>query len=422
MRFPIKIIAFFAGFVRGFRAALGFPRARFDVCAVIGEASFGHKITSLDYLARLFQGNKVHVFWYPLTPTNPCLLEYYGNYLSYAMLEPFWAGASAAVRGAELKGLRAGLGLGFAFGDFRGFLPDCTLLYKCLNRHGEKMKVFGVWEGAEARTYETFYSHDLLLEAFPLERLGLGRPEWLDFEGAMSRAVGKPVSKIAGFLLRRDAALHQTLHDKVRDVGDLAAYEGAVRHLSSAGYTVLVAGVKSWPEVEALPNVYLASRLPLDQDLLNFAMLTKSKLLVCQHSGPVHLANIAGVPLVISDFLPLWQGSAGPRDLFVPKTFYAPSEKRTVPLREIFSRHPRLFFGDYRALQGLELRGADSGDILAAVKELEAELEKPGSALKDPELAACYQNYLSLVPKPSLHHIRKNRVSSSILRREFKDS
>ena len=139
---------------------------------------------------------------------------------------------------------------------------------------------------------------------------------------------------------------------------------------------------------------------------------------VMQHCGPLHLANIFKTPLIISDFLPLWQGSCGNNDLFIPKNFYDKKNKSIISLKEILINYQDIFYGDYIKYKNIEIQFSNKEEITMATKELYNKILLKKFNLNN-DLILKQKNYLKIIPKDSIHFLRKNMVSENLLKKYF---
>ena len=317
---------------------------------------------------------------------------------------------------AETFGLKKGIEIAFVLRSIEFFIPHPVTLYRAMNTRYEKMKVFRFSDNKMKIPYETFYSHDFLLENNELEKLHLREDDIAKVYTAIEKYDNNAPKKVVSIILRNDAARHQSFHDQNRDAGPLENYLDAISYLSKAGYTVLLFGDKNFSAASGIRHVIESKKLECNQDLLNIFSLTKSEFVVMQHSGPVHLANIAFVPLVIADFLPLWQGSCGKNDIFVPKNFYFKESGIRLPLKTLLIEYTDLFFGGYQLFPEIIISPSEREDITDAVIEMVDQLKFENNYSIDQDRLKTYYKH---IPSKSLHAYRGNRISNKLLKKEF---
>lgn len=413
-----KFVFFFVGLIRGLFRGFKHPKSDPNLVSFLNEPSFGHKITCLDYLARLFPREKIQLYVLVNSKINLYLFDLYREYIDTVFIYPYSGKYNSFRRcvPAESLGIKKGIQLAFIIRSVEFFIPHPVTLYRAMNNEYEKMLVYQFSDNKIKVPYETFYSHSFLLDHIKLDRFGLRKADLNAVYQAVRESIPEASDKIISFIFRNDGSKHLTFHDRIRDSGPVKNYIESVKYLSSKGYAVLLFGDIDFSEFQGIKNVIEASNLNCNQDLLNIFSLTDSYFIVCQHSGPIHLANVASVPAVLTDFLPLWQGSCGTKDIFVPKNFYVRDGMRLISLRTIFSKYKDLFFGGYDQYPEIEIGSSLQEDITGAVVEMENQLQEIGEYQPDPNLLA---NYRRMIPANSIHAYRKNRISNQLLKKDF---
>ena len=413
-----KFFFFVVGIIRGLVIGYNHPKSDTRIVSFLNEPSFGHKITGLDYLARLFPKEKIVLYVLVNSSINKYLFDLYKEYIETSFIYTY----SQRISGfrncvaAEALGLKKGIEIAFVFRSIEFFIPHPVTLYRAMNTDYEKMEVFRFSDNKMKLPFETFYSHGFLLQNNKLDKFGLQPDDIKDVYDAIQNYNPEATGKIVSIILRNDASGHTSFHDQIRDAGPVENYLDAVKQLSNAGFTVLLFGNLDLSVFKGIKNVIDAKELACNQDLLNIFSLTMSAFIIMQHSGPVHLANIAYVPIVIADFLPLWQGSCGSKDLFVPKNFYTKSTGQKIPLKKILIDYQDIFFGGYNRFPGVGIGPSNAEDITAAVAEMVAQLQDGSNYLTDQTLL---KHYMSFIPSQSIHAYRKNRISNQLLKKEF---
>lgn len=404
--------------IRGLIKGWKYPKSDQSIVSFLNEPSFGHKITGLDYLARLFPREKIILYVLVNSKINKYLFDLYREYISVIFIYPYSAKSNffRICTPAEALGIKKGIQLAFIIRSVEFFIPHPVTLYRAMNIDHEKMSVYKFSDNKIKAPYETFYSHSFLLEHVKLNSVGLRKDDLNSGHLAVQKVIPNASDKLVSFIFRNDGNKHITFHDKIRDSGPVKNYQEAIKYLSSKGYTILLFGDLDFSEFHKIKNVVEAAILDCDQDLLNIFSLTSSNFIVTQHSGPIHLANITSVPAVITDFLPLWQGSCGNKDIFVPKNFYVRDGMRKIPLRTIFSKYSDLFFGAYDKHPEVEVGPSLPEDITAAVIEMESQFDPNSKYEPDYKLL---ENYRRMIPAKSIHAYRKNRISNQLLKKEF---
>ena len=413
-----KYTFFLFGILRGVLEGFKYSKSDTRIISFLNEPSFGHKITGLDYLARLFPKEKILLYVLVNSSINKFLFNLYREYIESKFIYTYSQKISWFRRcvAAEALGIKKGIEIVFVLRSIEFFIPHPVLLYRAMNIDYEKMEVYRFSDNKIKVPYETFYSHDFLLQNNMLDKLHLHNEDLANVYSAIEKYDNRTPNKVVSIILRNDAANHSSFHDQNRDAGPLENYFDAISYLSSSGFTVLLFGDKNFSLTSKIKHVIDAKKLDCNQDLLNIFSLTKSEFIVMQHSGPVHLANIASVPIVIADFLPLWQGSCGKKDIFVPKNFYHKDSGLRIPLKRLLTDYTALFFGGYQLFPEIEICPSEKEDITGAVIEMVDQLKHESTYSPDRELLKLYYDY---IPSQSLHSYRRNRISNQLLKKEF---
>ena len=420
LNFFLKYIFFLLGFFRSFFVVINTKTYERDVSSVIFSSAFGHKITNLDYLARIFKNNKVLVFWIKYNETNNYLLEIYSNYLSYVFINLISRNFSKNndILSYEGLGIQKGLNFFLSFSNNNYHITDSSILYKMLNPFNERMQVYDFKNNLIKKKYDTFYSHEFLINKISLNDLGLNKNSITTVKNFLEKNIDINNLKIAYFLFRNERHNYTEKHDILRDSGNIKNYKAAIIYLLENNYSVFYSGSdKLLLDNNIYKNFFDLDKADISSDLLNIYLLLHSDFIVSQHSGPIHLCNIFKTPIVFTDFLPLWQGSCGEKDIFLPKKFYDRVNNREVSLKQIFIDYKKLFFGAYDYYKNIDILDSSESDILDAVTEMNLQLFDKEFSLNSIEDKL--NNYYDLVPKPSLHHMRKNRITIKKLKENF---
>jgi len=409
----LKIFFFLFGFLRAIFYNIN-KLHQYDIITIVDETSFGHKVTTTDYIVRLFKKNKIFIIFFNYEKTNLVHINLYKNYIKYDLFSPFFNNIKKKYIIYELVGSK--FYLNFVLGRaFRGkYLSDPVILYKSLKPNNNYSKYFN-YNKQQIIKMDTFYSHKKLINNIHLE-LTLDKELFLKKIKKIIK-LNNPV--FFSFLFREDQAKHNNDHDKLRDVGNINHYFQAMKFILKQNINNVLL-VKSNLELnigeEYKNRIITYNENSKDFDLINISSMALSKFCVLQHSGPVHLCNIFKTRIVISDFLPLWQGSAGKDDVFVPKVFFDIIKKKEISLKEIFQNYKGLFYGDYQSYPNIRIDPSKEVDIFDAIKNMYSECVLK---IKVKSNVKKNNNYLNLVPKKSIHYLNKNLATKLILEKYF---
>jgi len=179
---------------------------------------------------------------------------------------------------------------------------------------------------------------------------------------------------IIGIKLRDVHYKSHEFHDENRNSKNINTYNYLIDFLLERGYQIVIDSTQKLNEPR--DNVFEIRELG-DQTLkglLRTYILTEADFILQQHSGPVHLANIAGVPNITIDSFPLWQGTWSKDDFIVPQQVVLLATGKRLSFTEIAREHPDLFFGNYNK-DMYEFLPSEQSYIISCILELEANLK-----------------------------------------------
>ena len=153
--------------------------------------------------------------------------------------------------------------------------------------------------------------------------------------------------RIVGLKLRDVSYQSGHFHDHRRNAYHLDNYVTLINFLVSKGYLVIIdsrnpvsiAGHSNILEINQLSNKLAG--------LMRTYMLTAANFVMQQHSGPIHMTNIASVDNIIIDGFPLWQGSWRKEDFFIPQEVFCKITNQRLGLAAILKKHLDLYMGKY---------------------------------------------------------------------------
>ena len=131
------------------------------------------------------------------------------------------------------------------------------------------------------------------------------------------------------------------------------------------GWNVLALGETCVEEFGGSDILTSASDVDLDDELLELYALTEARFVLSQHSGPPILADCSGVPVLLCDSMPYWQGRFSQRALMLLKQAF--SKDRRLSYKEIYNNDELV--NGFPQEDILILPNTES-QILAAVKEM----------------------------------------------------
>jgi putative glycosyltransferase (TIGR04372 family) len=416
---PLKIFFYVIGMIRGYYAVKLIVEKFPEISIILNESSFGHTVTILDVLSRGYYPHNINVLVIETDKFNDYLKELFSDNVNFVQYTPL----TKILKFSDAYQSIEGMGVSFCAGVISSLksgsqhLLHGSSLYRFYNTNKTIPKYYSE-KAHKLIKFNTFVNHkDLINNSKQLNRK-LFQATINSINNKICNIVGDDYAGIITILIRKKQTDYTYQHDKLRDCDDENKYVDIAKYFSSKGYVVLVSGEANYRLYSKIDNVLDHHAISISKKLLNIFCLSESSLVICQHSGPVHLANTCNVPLVIADALPLWQGSANNNDLIVHKRFYDNNRCTYLSYSDIKEHYNSLFYGDYNLLDSLFLRieGSKKSDIIHAVEEILT--SKNVSILNDEEIDFI-ESYFDILPDDTLAHIKKTRPPMSVLKREF---
>lgn len=416
---PLKLIFYAVGILRGIKIYRFVQKMHPEISVILNEGSFGHTITVLDILSRGYDPHKINVIVIQTELFNDYLKEIFSVNINYVEYNPI----AKKLKFNNHYQIIEGMGVKFVVGALGSlkpslqYIPHGSLVYRFYNFSKIIPKFFSEKDGRLV-PFNTFINHKDLIRLSPSHKRKLNKDNVDLINKKIISKSGDGYSGIISLLIRKKQSFYSNQHDKLRDCDDEEKYVDIAKYFSNKGYVVLISGDTDYNLFSGINNIYDFNILGVNAQLLNIFCLSESSLVICQHSGPIHLANTCNVPLVISDALPFWQGSANNNDLIVHKRLYDYKLSKYLSYKEIKDQYLSLLYGDYDVINSPNLKIQDSlnTDIIAAAEEI---LErKQNSKLSDAENELISQ-YFEVIPQDTLAYIRKTRPPIRVLERDL---
>lgn len=205
--------------------------------------------------------------------------------------------------------------------------------------------------------------------------------------------------------------------EKGAKTADPLTYLAAMRAVVAAGGVVFRLGDPTMAPLPTMEGVIDIAHSPFKSGRLDLFLCAAARFMVSTCSGPGAVASAYGVPLVVTNAMPIDSGALRPGDLYLHKLIRRRSDGRPVPFVRLLkppyqnTRHPADFFE-----RGYELSDNTEDEIAEATKEMIALLA--GSDPFSQEDKARQEFYraasvslpwpLGLVGRPSGYFLRKH--------------
>lgn len=378
---------------------------------VFHHHSFGHTISGLDYVSRLFYPNPVSLLYVGSPGSNPYLSECFAhNLIPHSLISRTPIFRSAIPR---LNYLCARM-ICHWVASFRTDVSiiDRAAMYKTISlAHGKTLV------GNEERDQK--FSADDWTGYLHLLHNHIGRPPQLPAkllercETEIKRKFSKFFDRPFATLLLRQKGDGDRFDNFARCSGPQRNYRPAIERLVGEGYHVVGAGETDHAVFSDISGYLNLSELDLPPKLINLYLLSQCAIFIGQQSGPSVLPNSLGIPSLICDALPHRIGTFFQGDIILFKQLKL-SSGTLLSLSDIYRDHQDLALGYGFARKGVEILPNTSDEILDGIQEVIA-IQKKRLQISDRD-QELIQKFFRLVPSTMTLHYQKNRPPLSILR------
>lgn len=330
--------------------------------------SFGHQVIAYDYFSRIYYPNKITLFLILHPRNNPSLHLCYSN-LDLIIFKSKILGNSQNIYCSLYKNISSFfLSICSTFiGNFA--ILDHLSLYKTLNNQNiNSLKSYDSIKDkiVEYETNTTGYYY--------LLKNNIGMPPALNSD--LNKKIEDEIIKIypnfnsnnfVCLLLRRARSLNY--YDSMRDAGDQTRFLKSIKKLSNDGYFITTSGETDESVFQDINNFIsseaIVKNTSINHYLLNLYFLTKTKLLICQHSGPLIICNSNKIKTVVIDSFPFFHGSYNPKDkiMFKKVSF----KGNILTFQEILLNHRNILYGKCNKKDGYELIDSNEDEIFNTI-------------------------------------------------------
>jgi putative glycosyltransferase (TIGR04372 family) len=379
-----------------------------ELVCILYHRSFGHQIVSCEWTSRLFWPNKISFIEILMPGNNKYLSGCYENFDVYRC--KFLLFKNKPVHGLMLyKQLKLVIGI-ISLLKNKNLLIDTRLVYKTLSLASSP-----TYAGNDSADDKVIYSN--ISGFFRLINNKVGAVSKLS-DGLREEVKRKINRSNSNFLIKPFVTI--LLRDKesaspywishIRNPSDQNSYVRTVKYLTGAGFNVLGVGETNPDIFRDIAGFYSREDFDVDYHLLNLYALSECAYFIGQHSGPVYYADAVGIPVLLTDVMPLWQGTANSNDLLLYKVFVEKKTGKELSLFDICEKYEDLFYGinleDFTTRDNTEL------EILESVKNLIYGIKKP-------DYESMLSRFHKKIPPDTLAYITKNRVPPCILTNSY---
>lgn len=194
---------------------------------------------------------------------------------------------------------------------------------------------------------------------------------------------------------------------------DINTYRKAVESIAKRGGWVVRIGDRNMKPMPPMPQ---AIDYPLSEwksDWMDIFLLSQCRFFIGTCSGPCDVTPIFGVPSVLVNVWPMWEGTWSSKDIFIPKLLYSEVEDRYLTFKEASA--PRLW-KNYNS-QLLASWGIGAVDnTLDEIDEIVVEmLDRLDGCSNDEEQDNQLQEKFNELAAPHLGYVPNNRVGKKFL-------
>lgn len=332
---------------------------------IISHWSFGHQILGLEYSSRYYYPDKITLIQILYPRNNPYLSQCYQNINTLNFKTIFFKNKNK-IQGKIQKNI-----ITFYLGiinllNYEIEVIDHLNLYNKINFqiHNPKM-----YNKKYDKVIELDYNLSGLKKLFndnqyPKPRLPANLKEKIEKQilSIYPNFLAKP---FVCFLLRKKRSLEY--YDNLRDCGPEKNYVKSIKEFVSRGFGVVSTGEVNDKDFEKIDGYYSFKNINLDYYLLNLYFILNTKILICQHSGPIYLTNSIKTQNILINTFPFFNGTLSNTD----KTLFIKLKKNNIviPTDEIFNRQENemVLFGKCLEKDGYTLQNCTENEIFNAI-------------------------------------------------------
>jgi putative glycosyltransferase (TIGR04372 family) len=384
--------------------------------------SFGHTVSAIDNISRLYYPHRVSLIYVPHPRSNPLLPECFAH-----NVDPFVYKSVLRPRGGSADRPKV-IVLRLALHLISGIQ---SIWYPAPATNVRKFDLVDPWTSyltlsiARAPIHVGREGADILEPSddwtgwIRLLRDGVGeRPQLPSALEARARESIRDYApdffdKPFVVLLLRGKGGDERFDSAFREAGPHAGYLPGVQVLIDRGYHVVAQGETDRAAFGHLRGFHNLDGCACPPALLNLFLLTRCVLFVGQQSGPLVLANACGSPSLICDALPHRLGTFQQRDLILFKTL-RDRDGSPLSLEKIYGARRELAFGCGFAAGGIGIVPNTPEQIAEAMREAVDLLE--GKFTLSGEDAALIEHYRELLDPRMTIAYQHTRPPLSLLR------
>lgn len=196
---------------------------------------------------------------------------------------------------------------------------------------------------------------------------------------------------------------------------DINSYRKAVESITKCGGWVIRIGDGMMSPLSPMPQAIDYARSDWKSDWMDIFLLSQCRFFLGTNSGPSDVPPLFGVPSVLVNVWPIWEGTFIGKDIFIPKLFWSEAEKRYLTFEEASeNRLWKNYNSNLLASWGIGVVDNTPEEIEQVVVEMVDQLE--GRSDNTPEDERLKEQFNTLAA-PHLGYIPNNRVGRNFLRK-----
>ncbi len=317
-----------------------------QVVVLIQTNYFGHIVNRIDFYQRIFHKKKLILIFTTLS-MDSSVIEYFESDISKIIIVPtfFWGKIKAKLSYICYQLTRVhGI-----LHNYRTVVFNTDLVLLTNFESLPQVKTYSLDKNSSLVDYNTPSHQRITLDKLRNFELGLPNSCIKEVEHLLVEKFGSTYHKdrIVGLKLRDVSYQSGHFHDQRRNAYHLDNYVPLINFLVNKGYLVIIDSKNPTSFANHTHVLEINKLSNQSAGLMRTYMLTSAKFVMQQHSGPIHMANIASVDNIIIDGFPLWQGSWRKEDFFVPQEVFCKITNQRLGMAEILQKHIDLYMGKY---------------------------------------------------------------------------
>ena len=196
---------------------------------------------------------------------------------------------------------------------------------------------------------------------------------------------------------------------------DINTHRMGIQSIVRRGGWVIRLGDRTMKPLSPMPQAIDYALSDIKSDWMDIFLLSQCRFFIGTSSGPCDIPPIFGVPSILVNVWPIWEGTTTSKDIFIPKLLWSKDEKRYLTFEEASeNRLWKNYNSNLIASWGIEVVDNTPEEIDEVVVEMLERFEGHSEYDLEDELL---KEKFNILAAPHLGYVPNNRVGRKFLRK-----